>query len=242
MSATGTQQLLPDTHPPSDECFWGYQEIVVDPDAADLAGKKRKLKCTPTRKEDVEPPLPPPEERPEQGKVRVVRGDQTFSMRDELLIQSSIEGVFDAETIENVLVPINDKTFAVSMRTIDFFIQRYCIDKDVSFKLDDGSLFVVRESYAEYINVLKKLYFDVFKRTDTLWVDYGKDTLCKTTMGQALVFGGWLLRYGILDYIVRHRDDIVAYEMECKHGSGGGGGGGKENAKKRGRGTKGSDV
>ena len=207
--------MLPDVHPPSDECFWGYQEIVVDPDAADDSFKKRKLKVTPTRKEDVEPPIP--EERPELGKVKVVRTDVPFSMRDELLIESSIEGVFDADTIEHILVPINEKTFAVSMRTVDFFIQRYCVDKDVSFTLEDGSLFVVRESYAEYINVLKKLYFDVFKRTDTLWVDYGKDKLCKTTMGQALVFGGWLLRFGILDYIVKHRDEIVEYEMECKH-------------------------
>lgn len=213
--------MIPDKRAPPDECFLGYQDIVVDPDGPLQGGKKRRLKSSPMRKEDIEPPIP--EERPEQGKVKVVRGDTPFSLRDDLLIESSIEGVFDADTVENVLVPINDKTFSVSMRTIDFFIQKYCVDKDVSFTLDDGTLFVVRDSYAEYIDVLKKLYFDVFKRTDTLWVDYGKDKLCKTTMGQALVFGGWLLRFGILDYIVSHRDEIIVYEMECKRKHKGGG-------------------
>lgn len=168
-------------------------------------------------RQNAEPP-PLPLIRPASGRILVVPDPKfpTPNMREKLMIESRIVSAMDANTIAGIIVPINEQTFIVKMRLVDFFITRYSEDKAVTFPLEDGTPFVVRESYDEFIKTLKKECFDVFKRQAPLWIDYGSETLAKTTLGQAMLFGSWLLRYNILDYIIEHREEIAAYEAECR--------------------------
>lgn len=143
------------------------------------------------------------------------------------LLLSSLSKYFSEHPREaQLLKPLVDGTYPVSLRVIDWFVTHYSKLKNVLYWIDDEHHTLLEgvpvkfephirkfHLYYEYRAQLKsytKLFFDPFRRHDRIsFIVQTKPELqtIETTTGQ-LNFFRWAIQNHLLEYIQRHLSDI----------------------------------
>ena len=99
----------------------------------------------------------------------------------------------------------------VSLRLIDWFATNYSKKYFTVYMLKNSQgeeyRFKVYIDYKLKLKAYSKKRFDPFCRWDRINIPYTNDTYVQTTIGQ-LNFFRWVLENKILDYIVKHYDEI----------------------------------
>ena len=112
--------------------------------------------------------------------------------------------------LDKILKIINGES-QVSLRLIDWFATNYSKKYFTVYMLKNSQgeeyRFKVYIDYKLKLKAYSKKRFDPFCRWDRINIPYTNDTYVQTTIGQ-LNFFRWVLENKILDYIVKHYDEI----------------------------------
>jgi len=112
--------------------------------------------------------------------------------------------------LDKILKIINGES-QVSLRLIDWFATNYSKKFFTVYMLKNSQgeeyRFKVYIDYKLKLKAYSKKRFDPFCRWDRINIPYTNDTYVQTTIGQ-LNFFRWVLENKILDYIVKHYDEI----------------------------------
>lgn len=114
---------------------------------------------------------------------------------------------------KELMVDIINKNSDISLRILDKFVTKYCSKMNTSYQLDKDSEdeFNVHISYKAQLKSYRKKFFDPFRRGTKFYYNYDKSDENKktlTTLGQ-LNFFKWAFSNKIIDYVEKHRHDIV---------------------------------
>lgn len=137
-----------------------------------------------------------------------------LSQTDQLLMMSLTMFYHDPVNMGAVL-PYMNNTSAVSLRMIDWFVTNYAKKNNIFLSLTAGGTsdmvvqyFNVYVNYRVQLKAYSKQQFDPFRRRDRILLEYdGGARQVQTTVGQ-LNFFRWLLKNGILTYIVENASVI----------------------------------
>tara|TARA_B110000003_G_scaffold62782_1_gene63205 strand:+ start:33254 stop:33763 length:510 start_codon:yes stop_codon:yes gene_type:complete len=112
--------------------------------------------------------------------------------------------------LEKILKIINGES-QVSLRLIDWFATNYSKKHFTVYMLKNSQgeeyRFKVYIDYKLKLKAYSKKRFDPFCRWDRISIPYTNETYVQTTIGQ-LNFFRWILENKILDYVLKHYDEI----------------------------------
>jgi hypothetical protein len=112
--------------------------------------------------------------------------------------------------LDKILKIINGES-QVSLRLIDWFATNYSKKFFTVYMLKNSQgedyRFKVYIDYKLKLKAYSKKRFDPFCRWDRINIPYTNDTYVQTTIGQ-LNFFRWVLENKILDYVLKHYDEI----------------------------------
>lgn len=106
-----------------------------------------------------------------------------------------------------ILKDIIEGKSKISLRLIEWFVTNYCKKYNIQYKLNKNRLFNVHLEYKCQLKSYKKKLFDPFRRKDKLQIDLNETHSIVTTVGQ-LNFFKWAIQNKLLDYILKHIQDI----------------------------------
>ena len=134
----------------------------------------------------------------------------TYQTQNSLLLNKLLEYYRKDNNLNKILKIINGES-TISLRLIDWFATNYSKKNFTVYELkrSDGTpyRFKVYIDYKLKLKAYSKKRFDPFCRWDRINIPYTNDTYVQTTIGQ-LNFFRWVLENKILDYIVKHYDEI----------------------------------
>lgn len=117
----------------------------------------------------------------------------------------------NTNNIEIILCILDNKKIKdtkVSLSLIDWFITNYSKEKNLHYKINDKE-FYIHSEYKSQLKDYKKQYFDPFNRGSNIFKFFynSKKDFILTTFKQ-LNFFKWVLKWGIIDYIISNYKDI----------------------------------
>ena len=130
------------------------------------------------------------------------------------LVLESLQCLATDPEFESLVVPIIERTSAISLRTLEYFVISYSKRHHVSY-WNGKQLIFYYPDYKSYLTSYPKKMFDPFRRkedSETIRFYYS-DRSVMTTVGQ-LNFFRWALQYKVLHYVKTHLKDI---HREMKH-------------------------
>lgn len=135
---------------------------------------------------------------------------QNLQTQNSLLLNNLLGYYKENNNLEKILKIINGES-QVSLRLIDWFATNYSKKYFTVYMLKNSQgeeyRFKVYIDYKLKLKAYSKKRFDPFCRWDRINIPYTNDTYVQTTIGQ-LNFFRWVLENKILDYIVKHYDEI----------------------------------
>lgn len=124
--------------------------------------------------------------------------------KHEVLFKSLTKFYEDDATFETFRAVLGGST-KMSLRVLDWLVTNYAKKRNIVYGIKDNDRDVAFNMFLEYKSQLKaysKRYFDPFCRRGRV-MHRGVETTC----GQ-LNFFRWAIKYGVLDYALRHHDEI----------------------------------
>jgi len=135
---------------------------------------------------------------------------QNLQTQNSLLLNNLMEYYKENNNLEKILKIINGES-QVSLRLIDWFATNYSKKYFTVYMLKNSQgeeyRFKVYIDYKLKLKAYSKKRFDPFCRWDRINIPYTNDTYVQTTIGQ-LNFFRWVLENKILDYVLKHYDEI----------------------------------
>jgi len=135
---------------------------------------------------------------------------QNLQTQNSLLLNNLMGYYKENNNLDKILKIINGES-QVSLRLIDWFATNYSKKFFTVYMLKNSQgeeyRFKVYIDYKLKLKAYSKKRFDPFCRWDRINIPYSNDTYVQTTIGQ-LNFFRWVLENKILDYIVKHYDEI----------------------------------
>ncbi len=135
---------------------------------------------------------------------------QNLQTQNSLLLNNLMGYYKENNNLDKILKIINGES-QVSLRLIDWFATNYSKKFFTVYMLKNSQgeeyRFKVYIDYKLKLKAYSKKRFDPFCRWDRINIPYTNDTYVQTTIGQ-LNFFRWVLENKILDYIVKHYDEI----------------------------------
>ena len=135
---------------------------------------------------------------------------QNLQTQNSLLLNNLMGYYKENNNLDKILKIINGES-QVSLRLIDWFATNYSKKYFTVYMLKNSQgeeyRFKVYIDYKLKLKAYSKKRFDPFCRWDRINIPYTNDTYVQTTIGQ-LNFFRWVLENKILDYIVKHYDEI----------------------------------
>jgi len=135
---------------------------------------------------------------------------QNLQTQNSLLLNNLMEYYKENNNLEKILKIINGES-QVSLRLIDWFATNYSKKYFTVYMLKNSQgeeyRFKVYIDYKLKLKAYSKKRFDPFCRWDRISIPYTNETYVQTTIGQ-LNFFRWILENKILDYVLKHYDEI----------------------------------
>ncbi len=135
---------------------------------------------------------------------------QNLQTQNSLLLNNLMEYYKENNNLEKILKIINGES-QVSLRLIDWFATNYSKKHFTVYMLKNSQgeeyRFKVYIDYKLKLKAYSKKRFDPFCRWDRISIPYTNETYVQTTIGQ-LNFFRWILENKILDYVLKHYDEI----------------------------------
>ena len=135
---------------------------------------------------------------------------QNLQTQNSLLLNNLMEYYKENNNLEKILKIINGES-QVSLRLIDWFATNYSKKHFTVYMLKNSQVeeyrFKVYIDYKLKLKAYSKKRFDPFCRWDRISIPYTNETYVQTTIGQ-LNFFRWILENKILDYVLKHYDEI----------------------------------
>jgi len=135
---------------------------------------------------------------------------QNLQTQNSLLLNNLMEYYKENNNLDKILKIINGES-QVSLRLIDWFATNYSKKFFTVYMLKnsqgDEYRFKVYIDYKLKLKAYSKKRFDPFCRWDRINIPYTNETYVQTTIGQ-LNFFRWVLENKILDYVLKHYDEI----------------------------------
>ena len=134
----------------------------------------------------------------------------------------SLTKFYEDDVVFDTLCRVLDGATKMSLRVLDWLVTNYAKKRNIVYGIMVEDREVAFNMFLEYKSQLKaysKRYFDPFCRRGRV-LHRGVETTC----GQ-LNFFRWAIKYGVLDYAVKHHDDIEQdmlssiqhrYSLGCK--------------------------
>ena len=120
----------------------------------------------------------------------------------------------DREHLQTLLDLLVTKS-EISMRTLEWFVINYSRRHRTSYRVSDNGhkyRFVVYDEYRKQMDAYGKDHFDPFCRKHKVactYIDDEEEYQIPTSVGQ-LNYLYWIRRYGVLIYLRRHLEEVVA--------------------------------
>lgn len=159
----------------------------------------------------------------------------------EKIVSKELVRFYDKEKIEKIK-PIINQEHDISLRLIDWTLTNYSKKNCIKYKLSDGRIIDVFESYKNYMTSYKRnILFDLFRRGKCSKVIYGngKDDFIISGIKQLNSFR-CVLEIELIEYIIKNKEKIetdmrVSLRRSAvkKNGKGGKGGNCEKSRKKR---------
>ena len=124
---------------------------------------------------------------------------QRCIMRDIMLF-------FDEVRLENLLVPILEQRYTVSLRALDWLVTNYAKRFNIAI-YTASRLFNVHQEYKTSLSFFRRRNFDPFRRRMRITFVAKGGGEYETTIGQ-LNFIKWAQHNGVLDYASQHLHEI----------------------------------
>ena len=135
---------------------------------------------------------------------------QNLQTQNSLLLNNLMGYYKENNNLDKILKIINGES-QVSLRLIDWFATNYSKKFFTVYMLKNSQgeeyRFKVYIDYKLKLKAYSKKRFDPFCRWDRINIPYTNDTYVQTTIGQ-LNFFRWILENKILDYVLKHYDEI----------------------------------
>lgn len=131
---------------------------------------------------------------------------------------------YNLEVLQEFITKSKDKKEKLSLRLLDWFVTNYAKQYGVIYDIKKingrTDKFFVWIEYDAELNSDSKKTFDPFGRGKsdgkTIALEYEAGKVIETTLAQ-LNFFRWAIKYGIIDYVREHTDEI--YEDMCVRSS-----------------------
>lgn len=114
---------------------------------------------------------------------------------------------FTPARVRDVLLPLINKTSAVSLRVLDWLVVNQAKQHNLLCPRPDGSMCNIHQEYKVTLSVYKRTGYDPFRRHQRSTIRIDGDTH-ETTRGQCH-FIYWAERNGILAYAEKHLETIL---------------------------------
>ncbi len=124
----------------------------------------------------------------------------------EILLLKSLEEFYNNSKYFELLLEIIEGTSVISRRTFEYFVTKYSMVHNISYLLEDKTMFTVHSSYKDQLKAHKKKYFDPFGRGERIPF-FSNNNCIITTIGQ-LNFYRWFFTKKIYDYCVDNYNTI----------------------------------
>ena len=135
---------------------------------------------------------------------------QNLQTQNSLLLNNLMGYYKENNNLDKIWKIINGES-QVSLRLIDWFATNYSKKFFTVYMLKNSQgedyRFKVYIDYKLKLKAYSKKRFDPFCRWDRINIPYTNDTYVQTTIGQ-LNFFRWVLENKILDYVLKHYDEI----------------------------------
>ena len=135
---------------------------------------------------------------------------QNLQTQNSLLLNNLMGYYKENNNLDKILKIINGES-QVSLRLIDWFATNYSKKFFTVYMLKNSQgedyRFKVYIDYKLKLKAYSKKRFDPFCRWDRINIPYTNDKYVQTTIGQ-LNFFRWVLENKILDYVLKHYDEI----------------------------------
>tara|TARA_B100000575_G_C22687425_1_gene417255 strand:- start:26 stop:592 length:567 start_codon:yes stop_codon:yes gene_type:complete len=135
----------------------------------------------------------------------------SLTTQNSLLLNNLMKFYNTNNNLDKILSIINGESH-ISLRLIDWFATNYSKKNFTVYQLKKDNNQTVRfKVYIDYKLKLKaysKKRFDPFCRWERIQIPYKDNSFIQTTIGQ-LNFFRWVLENKVLDYIVKHYDEII---------------------------------
>jgi hypothetical protein len=125
-----------------------------------------------------------------------------------------IHDFFDEEVMERLLVPIVTQQFSISLRLLDYTMTNWAKKTRVMVEMNTAkgkSPWNLFSLYKDWLRFYRRRGFDPFRRRERVFfwrtLEDGSRERLDTTVAQ-LNFIRWAQKYGILDYVSQHKDEI----------------------------------
>jgi hypothetical protein len=112
----------------------------------------------------------------------------------------------DANNLDLLLGILITGKYKISLRIIDWFVTNYSKKHNLVIQ-KNGKPFIVFLEYKSQLKAYSKKQFDPFCRRSRIHYEYEKGKKFETTIGQ-LNFFRWAIENLIIDYIMKHYNDI----------------------------------
>jgi hypothetical protein len=124
--------------------------------------------------------------------------------REKLLMYALLKYYKKTNTIEEI-VPIIERKSNISLRIIDWFINSYSKENSLALPIYNKKGKLKNHCYIwnSYKNTLRSFhgeYFEIYKRSDLITLEYNQNKKLDTTLAQ-LNFFKWALEHNIISYI-----------------------------------------
>lgn len=129
----------------------------------------------------------------------------------EKIVLKELVRFYNREKIEKIK-PIINQEHDISLRLIDWTPTNYGKKNCIKYRLNNGKIIDVFESYKNYMTSYKRnILFDLFRRGKCLKLIYGtKDSEYIITSVKQLNSFRWVLEIELLDYISKNKEKIEA--------------------------------
>ena len=105
-----------------------------------------------------------------------------------------------------MLLELLDKSGGISLRNLEWFITNYSRRNNLSYKTNDGKIFIVHCAYKSTLDGYSKKLFDPFCRTSKItYTVPGTYEKILTTVAQ-LNFIRWCIKNNVVEYIRKNQD------------------------------------
>ncbi len=137
---------------------------------------------------------------------------QKYFTQNELLLSNLLDWYNEKNNLETMLNIING-TSKISLRIVDWFTTNYAKKNFITYNVNDKR-FNVYLDYKLKLKAYSKRRFDPFCRWDRITIPYNQNNIL-TTIGQ-LNFFKWAIENKIIEYIIKHYDNIEK-DMNCRN-------------------------